>query len=581
MVVGDGRAGAPRLAAGIRLDAVSHRPLLFGVVLLVLFVRRQRRRTHPLVDLKLFARPAFSISVGCIVLALLALVGLELIAAQYLQLVLGLTPLETGLRLLPLTFAAMAAGLVGSRMLQWLGPRVMVAIGFALTALAVLSLTAMGQSDRPAVLVGGFIVLGFGLETTLFSAYESMLNEASVNSAGGAAAIGENLVPARRRYRHSPPRQRDERHLQARRLLGVRRPRLGQLRREPVAGRRVQGLRPLGGHAGEALRSAARGAFVHGLHVTLAVSAGLLLVGALAALRLPKAMECAADDEEPPRAPTSAHRAVRTPRPGATAPPSSPSPDRPRPGPARLSSTSPARAPLRPARVRLRTCPRAARSGGEVCAGLDVRGYPAIASDRPHDHLGRPGQGRRPGDRYPPATRTRIDSEAATHVRWHPAGRSIRVTRWARRPARPGGPGRSAATVREWAADRVAAALSRSGSSAGRCPGSGSSARELGGPGALGTSLSGYGCAGRERRCSTGWPVWSWDRPPTPGSGRWCRCRAPSSMYAIHRFGSEEQKQEWLPRMAAGEVIGCFGLTEPDHGSDPAGMRTYAERDGA
>jgi glutaryl-CoA dehydrogenase len=51
-------------------------------------------------------------------------------------------------------------------------------------------------------------------------------------------------------------------------------------------------------------------------------------------------------------------------------------------------------------------------------------------------------------------------------------------------------------------------------------------------------------------------------------------------MYAIHRFGSEEQKQTWLPRMAAGEVIGCFGLTEPDHGSDPGSMRTYAKKDG-
>jgi glutaryl-CoA dehydrogenase len=53
------------------------------------------------------------------------------------------------------------------------------------------------------------------------------------------------------------------------------------------------------------------------------------------------------------------------------------------------------------------------------------------------------------------------------------------------------------------------------------------------------------------------------------------------AMYAIHRYGSEEQKQQWLPQMAAGEVIGCFGLTEPDHGSDPAGMRTRARRDGS
>ena len=53
------------------------------------------------------------------------------------------------------------------------------------------------------------------------------------------------------------------------------------------------------------------------------------------------------------------------------------------------------------------------------------------------------------------------------------------------------------------------------------------------------------------------------------------------AMFALYRFGSEEQKQEWLPRMATGEAIGCFGLTEPDFGSNPAGMRTYAARDGS
>jgi glutaryl-CoA dehydrogenase len=53
------------------------------------------------------------------------------------------------------------------------------------------------------------------------------------------------------------------------------------------------------------------------------------------------------------------------------------------------------------------------------------------------------------------------------------------------------------------------------------------------------------------------------------------------AMYAVHRWGSEEQKTQWLPRMAAGDAIGCFGLTEPDSGSDPGSMRTRARRDGA
>ncbi|MDT3398936.1 MFS transporter [Streptomyces sp. B1866] len=269
-------------------------PALLGAVLLGFFVRRQRSLPCPLVDLRLFARPAFGVSVGCIVLALLALVGLELIAAQYLQLVLGLTPLETGLRLLPLTFAAMGAGLAGSRLLHRLGPRVMVASGFTLTAAAVLVLTGMGETDRPAVLVSGFVLLGFGLETTLFGAYESMLNEVPPQAAGGAAAIGETsyqlgagigiaLLGSVMNAAYTPrvtaaPGVPGGVATEAGQSLGVA---------YEVADR-------LGGRSGQALRAAARHAFVHGLHVTLTVSAGLLLLGGLAALRLPRAMECGA-----------------------------------------------------------------------------------------------------------------------------------------------------------------------------------------------------------------------------------------------------------------------------------------------
>ncbi|MFI1766504.1 MFS transporter [Streptomyces sp. NPDC020800] len=267
-------------------------PLLVGAALLLLFVRRQGRRPHPLVDLRMFRRPAFSTSVGCIVLAMLALVGLELIAAQYLQLVLGLSPLATGLRLLPLTIAAMAAGLAGARMLRRFGPRRMVCFGFCLTAAAVVTLTAMGGTDNARLLLCGFVLLGFGLETTLFGAYESMLSEAPAEQAGGAAAIGETsyqlgagigiallgsvmnaaYTPGLATVPGVPSRASDA----AGHSLGEA---------YEVAGR-------LGGPAGDALRRAARDSFVHGLHVTLLVSAGLLLLGALIALRLPRVMQC-------------------------------------------------------------------------------------------------------------------------------------------------------------------------------------------------------------------------------------------------------------------------------------------------
>ena len=57
-------------------------------------------------------------------------------------------------------------------------------------------------------------------------------------------------------------------------------------------------------------------------------------------------------------------------------------------------------------------------------------------------------------------------------------------------------------------------------------------------------------------------------------------CKGSLCMYPIHAFGTEEQKNKYLPKMAAGELIGCFGLTEPDHGSNPAGMVTRAIDDG-
>ncbi|MEV0742348.1 MFS transporter [Streptomyces sp. NPDC050549] len=287
--------GVKRLGGGEPVhSAWTVAPLLVGAVLMVLFVRRQRRRTHPLVDLSMFRRPAFSTSVGCIVLAMLALVGLELIAAQYLQLVLGLSPLQTGLRLLPLTFAAMAAGLFGARMLRRFGPRRMVCFGFCLTAFSVLTLTAMGGRDNTGLLLFGFLLLGFGLEMTLFGAYESMLSEAPQAQAGGAAAIGETsyqlgagigiaLLGSVMNAAYAPG---------LRSVPGV--PTSASASAGHSLGEAYDVASRLGGVRGAALRDAARHAFVHGLHVTLLVSAGLLLLGAVMALRLPRIMQCEA-----------------------------------------------------------------------------------------------------------------------------------------------------------------------------------------------------------------------------------------------------------------------------------------------
>ncbi|WP_171115760.1 MULTISPECIES: acyl-CoA dehydrogenase family protein [Streptomyces] len=132
-------------------------------------------------------------------------------------------------------------------------------------------------------------------------------------------------------------------------------------------------------------------------------------------------------------------------------------------------------------------------------------------------------------------------------------------------------------TVRSWAADRVLPFVAE-WYEAGELPGIRELAKELGGIGALGMSLSGYGCAGATA-VQYGLACLELEAADS-GIRSLVSVQGSLAMYALHRFGSEEQKQRWLPAMAAGDVIGCFGLTEPDHGSDPASMRTYAKRDG-
>ncbi|MGI5351446.1 acyl-CoA dehydrogenase family protein [Streptomyces sp. CA-250714] len=132
-------------------------------------------------------------------------------------------------------------------------------------------------------------------------------------------------------------------------------------------------------------------------------------------------------------------------------------------------------------------------------------------------------------------------------------------------------------TVRSWAADRVLPYVA-DWYERGELPGIRDLARELGSLGALGMSLTGYGCAGASA-VQYGLACLELEAADS-GIRSLVSVQGSLAMYAIHRFGSEEHKQRWLPSMATGEVIGCFGLTEPDHGSDPGGMRTYAKRDG-
>jgi len=103
-------------------------------------------------------------------------------------------------------------------------------------------------------------------------------------------------------------------------------------------------------------------------------------------------------------------------------------------------------------------------------------------------------------------------------------------------------------------------------------------AKEFGSMGLLGMHLTGYGCAGTS---ATAYGLACMElEAGDSGLRSVVSVQGSLAMYAIWKHGSDAQKDEWLPRMATGEAIGCFGLTEPDFGSNPGGMRTRAQQDG-
>ncbi|WP_192782154.1 MFS transporter [Amycolatopsis lexingtonensis] len=155
-----------------------------GCVLLGLFVRRQRRAAVPLLDLTLFRRPGVPGAVGGVLLVMSTLVGLGLLLAQYLQVVLGLSPTAAAARLL-LVLAASAAGSVGApALLTRFGNARVRTAGFAVTAVALLA-PAAGALTSPWWLVAS----GFGMALSLTSSTDTLLTAAPAERAGGAAAV--------------------------------------------------------------------------------------------------------------------------------------------------------------------------------------------------------------------------------------------------------------------------------------------------------------------------------------------------------------------------------------------------------
>ncbi|MBM2623778.1 MFS transporter [Actinoplanes sp. LDG1-06] len=173
------------------LDVTALAAAAAGVAGAIWFVRRQRRLASPLVDVTLFARPAFSGTVVASMIAIFAFSGLLFFFSQYLQLVRGYSPLEAGLREMPLTIASIVVVVVAVRVMSRLG--VGRALGAALlTTAAGLAVLAVGEGlTGYTVLALGLIVVGFGVGLAFTAATDAVLAAVPPARAGAASAISE------------------------------------------------------------------------------------------------------------------------------------------------------------------------------------------------------------------------------------------------------------------------------------------------------------------------------------------------------------------------------------------------------
>jgi DHA2 family multidrug resistance protein-like MFS transporter len=264
-------------------DPVGLIALISGIALLATFTRRQLRRDDPLLDMRLFAQHEFAVAVACVLLSMFGLVALELFFAQYLQLVLGLSPLEAAVRLIPLMVAAIAGSLLSPRLLNRFGTRTVVTGGLGITTVALVPLLALSTADHYLIMVVPFLAMGFGLEAALAAANDAIISAVSADRAGGAAAIEETAYELGGgmgvAVLGSVLAAAYSGALGA--VSGVSETALGAARES--LGRAVEVSDALPASVAGALVDAARDAFVHGLRVALVLSIVLLGVSAVLA----------------------------------------------------------------------------------------------------------------------------------------------------------------------------------------------------------------------------------------------------------------------------------------------------------
>lgn len=170
---------------------VTLAPIVLGVGFGILFVRRQRRLVQPMLDLRLFRRGAFSGAVGVNLLSVVALVGGLFFVSQYLQLVLGLSPLNAGLVLVPGLVTMMIAGLLVVPIARRVRPSVLIPLALLVSAGGYAAVALVGDSLDAVGMALVFVALGIGIGAAETVSNELIVTNAPAEKMGAAAAVGE------------------------------------------------------------------------------------------------------------------------------------------------------------------------------------------------------------------------------------------------------------------------------------------------------------------------------------------------------------------------------------------------------
>ena len=305
--------GLKRLAQ----DGLGWQPavaIVAGVTIGVLFVRRQRALADPLIDLRLFRIPAFSASLASYTLGTLVAFGAYIFIAQYLQLVLGLSPLHAGLATVPSMLAFVAGSMVVPAMAQRFRPAHLMGAGMLIGAAGFAVLTQVDKTGGLPMLIAGSIIYSLGISPVVILATDLIVGSAPVERAGAASAISETsseLGGALGIAIFGSIGTAVYRMAMWDAIPGALAPEAREAARSTLGGA-VAVANQLPGQLGAELLGTAREAFAQAFEITAAISAAVSLVTAVGVIILLRRVQAGAQLHEEPASDPSVQAANPT-----------------------------------------------------------------------------------------------------------------------------------------------------------------------------------------------------------------------------------------------------------------------------